>query len=48
MRVLCAAAVQYEIARDCDDPQVMAQARMSVEDYFNEDEDDESVEDEAE
>lgn len=38
MRVLCAAAVEYEVTRECEDHQVMAQARLSVEDYFNEDE----------
>jgi len=38
MRVLCAAAVRYEVTRDCDDQQVMSQARLSIEDYFNEEE----------
>ena len=38
MRVLCAAAVRYEVTRDCEDQQVMSQARLSIEDYFNEEE----------
>ena len=38
MRVLCAAAVRYEVTRDCDDQQVLSQARLSIEDYFNEEE----------
>jgi hypothetical protein len=35
MKTLNKSAVQYEATRDVDDRQVMAQARLSIEDYFD-------------